>query len=179
MGKHWASFLAFIGGNTIDSGDRVIPISVAFAEAAGEKEAVSTPVASDGRRKFGRLLRGGSYSRGGSSSYRNGGSSSWGNRNSNYHSNSRNENSHNRNNRRNGQSSMGRFLMGLAIAGVGLAVLGMIFGGGSIAACLPLLCCCGAAGAAGAVGAAAASGSGSSGNRYDNMCNDNRSNFTG
>ncbi len=103
-----------------------------------------------------RFLRGGSYSRGGSSSsysYNRGGGSSY-----NWNRNRNRSSSYNNGARRSG--GFGRILGGLAAAAVGLAVLGMLFGGAGAGLCTAL--CCGATGAA--VGATAAAGA----NRYNN-----------
>jgi len=160
--------LVLMGRSFVNPGDHVPAISMASAEFAGFTSA--------GRSKI-RLLRGGSYSRGGSS-YHSGGSSGWSssssNRNSNHSHNGNNYNNHSSNGR--GMSSVGRFFTGLAIAGVCLLALGMIFGTGTIGAlCVPFLCCCGAVGAAaGVAGAAAASSSGSQGNHYVNECSNDQ-----
>lgn len=109
-----------------------------------------------------RFLRGGSYSRGGSSSsysYNRGGSNYNRNRNSsNYSYNS---------NRRSG--GFGRAFAGLAVAAVGLAFLGIFLGGGAgLSACAAALCC-GAAGAAvGASSAAAINNNNTNNNNYHN-----------
>jgi len=164
--------LVSIGRRTNCLGDHVTSIPMSVAKTAGEDSATSLPINLDGRSKSDRFLRGGSYSRGGSSSSYHSSSSSYNHNNSNSRYNNQ---SSNKNYRRNGSSFMGRFFTGLAIAGIGLLALGMVFGTGSIAACcLPLLCCFGAAGAA---AAANASGSGPSGNYYVNQCGDGNPNY--